>query len=53
VGELIHRSKEDDEKQHLTLVSALMRIDLSSIVFFIGILLAVATWSIPIFWGVG
>jgi len=43
VGELIHRSKEDDEKQHLTLVSALMRIDLSSIVFFIGILLAVAT----------
>ena len=43
VGELIHRSKDDDEKQHLTLVSALMRIDLSSIVFFIGILLAVAT----------
>lgn len=43
VGELLHRSKEDDEKQHLTLVSALMRIDLSSIVFFIGILLAVAT----------
>jgi Na+/H+ antiporter NhaD/arsenite permease-like protein len=43
VGELIHRGKDDDEKQHLTLVSALMRIDLSSIVFFIGILLAVAT----------
>jgi Na+/H+ antiporter NhaD/arsenite permease-like protein len=43
VGELIHRSKDDDEKHHLTLVSALMRIDLSSIVFFIGILLAVAT----------
>ena len=43
VGELIHRNKEDDEKQHLTLVSALMRIDLSSIVFFIGILLAVAS----------
>jgi len=43
VGELIHRNKEDGEKQHLTLVSALMRIDLSSIVFFIGILLAVAT----------
>jgi Na+/H+ antiporter NhaD/arsenite permease-like protein len=43
VGELIHRGKEDDEKQHLTLVSALQRIDMSSLVFFIGILLAVAT----------
>ena len=43
VGDLIHRSKEDEEKQHLTLVHALMRIDMSSIVFFIGILLAVAT----------
>jgi Na+/H+ antiporter NhaD/arsenite permease-like protein len=43
VGELIHRKKEDEEKQHLTLVHALMKIDMSSIVFFIGILLAVAT----------
>ena len=43
IGELIHRNKEDGEKQHLTLVHALMRIDLSSIVFFIGILLSVAT----------
>lgn len=42
-GELIHRGKEDNEKQHLTLVSALQRIDMSSLVFFIGILLAVAT----------
>jgi Na+/H+ antiporter NhaD/arsenite permease-like protein len=42
VGELIHRHKEEDEKAHLTLVSALTRIDMSSIVFFIGILLAVA-----------
>jgi Na+/H+ antiporter NhaD/arsenite permease-like protein len=42
-GELIHRGKEDDEKQHLTLVAALQRIDMSSLVFFIGILLAVAT----------
>jgi Na+/H+ antiporter NhaD/arsenite permease-like protein len=41
-GELIHRHKEEDEKIHLTLVSALKRIDMSSIVFFIGILLAVA-----------
>jgi len=42
VGELIHRDKEDDEKKRLTLVHALTRIDMSSIVFFIGILLAVA-----------
>lgn len=42
-GELIHRGKDDEEKQHLTLVSALQRIDMASIVFFIGILLAVAT----------
>jgi Na+/H+ antiporter NhaD and related arsenite permeases len=42
VGELIHRDKEEDEKLHLTLVAALKRIDMSSIVFFIGILLAVA-----------
>ena len=43
VGNLIHRNKEDDEKEHLTLVHALTRIDMGSIVFFIGILLAVAT----------
>ena len=42
VGEIIHRHKEDDEKKPLTLVHALTRIDMSSIVFFIGILLAVA-----------
>jgi Na+/H+ antiporter NhaD/arsenite permease-like protein len=43
VGDLVHRHKEDEFKQHLTLVHALSRIDMSSIVFFIGILLAVAT----------
>ena len=43
VGELIHRDKEPDEKRPLTLVHALKQIDLASIVFFIGILLAVAT----------
>jgi len=42
VGELIHRHKDEDEKRPLTLVHALTRIDMSSIVFFIGILLAVA-----------
>jgi Na+/H+ antiporter NhaD/arsenite permease-like protein len=43
VGDLIHRHKEDETKHHLTLAHALSRIDMSSIVFFIGILLAVAT----------
>lgn len=43
VGELIHRDKEDSQKAHLTLAHALMRIDMSSIIFFIGILLSVAT----------
>ncbi len=42
IGELIHRDKEDDQKKHLTLGHALTRIDMTSIVFFIGILLAVA-----------
>jgi Na+/H+ antiporter NhaD/arsenite permease-like protein len=43
VGEMLHRKKEDDDKEHLTLTAALKRIDMSCIVFFIGILLAVAT----------
>jgi Na+/H+ antiporter NhaD/arsenite permease-like protein len=43
VGDLIHRDKDDDAKKPLTLVHALSRIDMGSIVFFIGILLAVAT----------
>lgn len=43
VGELIHSKKDDEAKEHLTLARALKQIDMSSIVFFIGILLAVAT----------
>ena len=43
VADLMHKNKEDDQKSQLTLVHALTRIDMSSIVFFIGILLAVAT----------
>jgi len=43
VGDLVHRHKEDAAKQHLTLVHALTKIDMGSLVFFIGILLAVAT----------
>ena len=42
-GDLIHREKEDEHKEHLTLASALTRIDMSSVLFFVGILLAVAT----------
>ena len=43
VGDLIHKHKDDLTKQPLTLVHALSRIDMGSIVFFIGILLSVAT----------
>lgn len=43
LGEILHRNKEDEEKQHLTLVHALTHIDMSSILFFLGILLAVAS----------
>jgi len=43
VGDLIHYKKEDTDKQQFTLAHALHRIDMTSIVFFIGILLAVAT----------
>jgi Na+/H+ antiporter NhaD/arsenite permease-like protein len=43
VGDLIHRNKDEEYKQHLTLGHALSKIDMSSLVFFVGILLAVAT----------
>ncbi len=42
VGDLMHQGKEENQKQRLTLASALTRIDMSAMVFFIGILLAVA-----------
>ena len=42
VGELLHRNKSDEDKERLTLVHALKSIDMSSVVFFIGVLLAVA-----------
>lgn len=43
VGEIIHREKEPQERKGLTVAHALTQIDLSSIIFFLGILLAVAT----------
>jgi len=42
VGEIVHRHKDEDERRPLTLAHALTRIDMSSIVFFLGILMAVA-----------
>lgn len=43
VGDLVHRNKEDEYKHHFTLIHALSKIDMSSLVFFVGILLSVAT----------
>lgn len=43
VGDLVHKDKGDEAKAHLTLVSALTRIDMSAVLFFVGILLSVAT----------
>lgn len=42
-GEIMHREKQTQERKRLTVAHALTQIDLSSIVFFLGILLAVAT----------
>jgi len=42
VSDLTHKAKEDEIKQHLSLTRALTRIDMSSIWFFVGILLSVA-----------
>jgi Na+/H+ antiporter NhaD/arsenite permease-like protein len=43
VGDIVHCRKDDASRRPFTLVHALSRIDMSSIIFFIGILLAVAT----------
>jgi len=43
VADMIHRHKPYEERSSVSIVSALARIDMSAIVFFIGILLAVAT----------
>jgi Na+/H+ antiporter NhaD/arsenite permease-like protein len=42
VGEIVHRHKDEHVRGPLTLANALTRIDMGSIVFFLGILLAVA-----------
>ena len=43
IGDLVHRDKDELDRQRVTIAQALTRIDMSAIVFFIGILLAVAT----------
>ena len=43
VGEFLHRGKSPEARHKLTLAHALSRIDFSSLLFFVGILLAVAT----------
>jgi Na+/H+ antiporter NhaD/arsenite permease-like protein len=42
-GDLVHRKRDDASRQPLTLVHAMSKIDMGSLVFFIGILLSVAT----------
>ncbi len=42
VTEIMHRKNQHEEKERLTLVHALTRIDLPSILFFLGILMAIA-----------
>ena len=42
VADLIHRKKDADEKNKLSATNALMRIDMPSLLFFLGILLAVS-----------
>ena len=46
VGEFLHRNKTDSEKDGLSLAKALKRIDMSSVIFFIGILLSVSVLSV-------
>ena len=43
VADLLHRHKDEEARHTLTLAHALSRIDMGSLVFFIGILLSVAT----------
>ena len=43
ITEFIHFSKMDEEKEHYSVVKALQRIDVPSILFFLGILLAIST----------
>ena len=43
ITEVMHRSKNQEEKSHLSVISVLRKIDAASVLFFLGILLAVAS----------
>ena len=43
ITELMHRSKNREEKYHLSVIGVLRKIDTASVLFFLGILLAVAS----------
>ena len=43
VTELIHKNKAYEDKKYLTVIGVLRRIDVATIFFFLGILLAVAS----------
>ena len=43
VTELLHRSKNHEEKSHLSVIGVLRKIDMVSILFFLGILLAISS----------
>lgn len=45
ITEIMHQSIDYEDKKHLTLVSALHKIDISSILFFLGILMAIAAFE--------
>ena len=45
VTEIMHKNTKHDDKKHLTLANALHKIDISSILFFLGILLAIAAFE--------
>ncbi len=43
ITELLHRSKNQEDKNHLSVIGVLRKIDTASVLFFLGILLAVAS----------
>lgn len=47
ITELIHKSKNEEEKKQYSVVNALQRIDVPSVLFFLGILLAIASLATP------
>lgn len=43
ITEVLHRSKNKEEKHHLSVIGVLQKVDTASVLFFLGILLAVAS----------